>query len=154
VKRRFFENCQIAYDSHVATPNATAEAATADGCQAAATADCAKALGQELASEDKKKGEVTQNEMISFRQACEAACQEEINARVVVLVVEGTQVETHASVTSTRLYKNLTEAATVMGFNDVKTRNCVASSRGKASRTVSLRWTRMISTATSSPSCR
>ena len=125
MKRRFFENFQIAYDSHVATPNATAEAATADGCQAAATADCAKALGQELAAEDKKKGEVTQNEMTSFRQACEAACQEEINARVVMLVAEGTQAEIHASVTSTRLYKNLTEAAAVMGFYDVKQREAV-----------------------------
>ena len=36
------------------------------------------------------------------------------------LVAEGTHIEIKNSVTQTRLYQNLTEAATCMGFYDVK----------------------------------
>ena len=37
-----------------------------------------------------------------------------------MITAVGSDVEIHASVTRTRLYQNLTEAATVMGFYDVK----------------------------------
>ena len=120
VQKRFYDNFLIACDSHVGAPKATAEAATADGAKAAATADGATGVGQELVAEETKKSEVTQNDVTTFRQACETACQEELEGRVVLLVAEGTRAEIHASVTSTRCYKNLAEVAAVIGFYDVK----------------------------------
>ena len=90
----------------------------ADDATAAATADGVTGIGEEVASEDKKKTEVTQSHVAAFRVQCEQACQQEIDGRVVVLVAQGSDVEIHATLTKTRLYQNLTEAATAMGFYD------------------------------------
>ena len=120
VQARFFDKFQIAYDTHVGTNTATADAEKADGSQAAATADAANEVGNELATEDKKKSDVSPTDVTSFRQSCEQSCAKEIEARVVLLIAEGTQAEIQAWVTSTRLYSNLTEHAPLMGFYDVK----------------------------------
>ena len=74
----------------------------------------------QVSAETKKKTEVLQCQLDLFKMQCEKACQKEIDARVVLLVAEGSGTDVHASVTKTRLYQNLTEAATVMGFYDVK----------------------------------
>ena len=73
-----------------------------------------------MASEDKKKTEVTQNLLTAFRQQCEQACNKEIEGRVVMIVAEGSDVEINATLTTSRFYQNLTQAATLMGFYDVK----------------------------------
>ena len=91
-----------------------------DNATAAATADGATGIGEEVASEDKKKTEVTQIHVTAFREQCEQVCQQDIDCRVVMLVAEGSDVDIRATVTKTRWYQNLTEAATVMGFYDVK----------------------------------
>ena len=110
----------------------------------AATADGAKAIAQEVAVEEKKKLEVSPSDVTTFRAQCENACKQEIDARVVLIVAEGTAVEINASLTQTRLYQNLSESSTVIGFYYIKMRGCATSSRGKASPTVSLQWTRQI----------
>ena len=51
---------------------------------------------------------------------CEKCARRELDARVVVVLAEGTHAEIKANVASTRLYQNLTEAAPCMGFYDVK----------------------------------
>ena len=58
--------------------------------------------------------------MAQFRQECEKVCRREFDARVVILVADGTHTEIKANMTSTRLYQNLTDAAPCMGFYDVK----------------------------------
>ena len=122
VQARFFNNFQIAYDSLQGVPKAeTADADKKQGEAAAGTADAATALGKEVAAQEKKKSEVTKK----FRKACEQSCQAEIEGRVVMLLAEGSQAEINASITNTRLYQNLTDAATVMGFYDVKKREAL-----------------------------
>ena len=121
MSKRFFEPFQIAYDSLVGASKSNAtSAATAEGATSAATVDGATGIGEEVASDEKKKTEVTHIQVTAFRKQCEQACQQEIDGRVVLLVAEGSDVEVYATVTKTRLYQNLTEAATVMGFYDVK----------------------------------
>ena len=154
VLKRFLEPFRIAYDSLVGSPKGSSEQDKANNATEAATADAAQGIGEETAAENKKKTEVIQSHVELFRLQCEKACQKEMDARVVLLVAEGSGMDVHASVTTTRLYQNLTEAATVMGFYDVKMRGCVPSSRGKASPTVSLCWTRTTSIGTSSLSSR
>ena len=73
-----------------------------------------------MASEDKKKARVEQIHVTAFRKQCEQACQKEIDGRVVLLVATGADVEIRATVTTTRLYQNLTADTTVVGFYDVK----------------------------------
>ena len=122
VMKRFFEPFQIAYDSLVGKPLQSSEdAKAAEAATAAATANADAATAEAAAPEEKtKKSEVTQVHISAFRAQCEAACQKEIDGRVVIIFAEGTAVEIHASLTKTRLYQNLTEAATVMGFYDIK----------------------------------
>ena len=120
VSQRFFERFQIAYDSLVGSPKGSSEQDKADNATEAATADAAQGIGEEMAAENKKKTEVMQSQVDLFRLQCEKACQKEIDARVVLLVAEGSGVDIRDSLTKTRLYQNLTEAATVMGFHDVK----------------------------------
>ena len=69
-----------------------------------------------MASDDKKNTKVEPFHVTAFRKQCELACQKEIDGRVVLLVAEGDAVEIRATVTTTRLYQNLSEDATVMGF--------------------------------------
>ena len=120
VSKRFFDPFQIAYDSLVASPTTSSEQNKGDDAQEDPVADGTNALGEEMSAEDKKKAEITQNNLDFFRMQCEKACQREINARVVCFAAEGSSVAIHATLTKTRLYQNLTDAATVMGFYDVK----------------------------------
>ena len=60
------------------------------------------------------------SQVAAFRLLCEAHCRREIEARVVCLVSQGTHVELQKTVTSTRLYENLTAAAPCMAVYDVK----------------------------------
>ena len=117
VLKRFFEPFQIAYDSLAGVSKPAPEEKQAE---AEAAADGAKGIGKEVASEENKKVEVSPGDVTSFRKKCEEACAAELDGRVVMLVAEGTDVEIFQSVTQTRFYKNLTDAATVMGFYDVK----------------------------------
>ena len=96
------------------------ESSETDNATAAATADGATGIGEEVASDEKKKTDITQIQITAFREQCEHHCQQEIDGRVVLLVAEGSDVEVFATVTKTRLYQNLAEAATVMGVYDVK----------------------------------
>ena len=61
-------------------------------------------------------------ELSAFREQhwCEQHCLRELEARMVLLVAEGTHAEIKASVTTTRLYQHLTESVPCMGFYDVK----------------------------------
>ena len=106
------------------------------------------------ALEDNKKAEATHDDLAAFRAQRELACQRELDSRVVMLTAVGSDAEIHASVTTTRLYQNRTKEATVMGSTMSKIPGCATSSRGKASSTVSQRWTRQTSNGTSSPSFR
>ena len=78
--------------------------------------------------------------MSSFRTECEEHCRRELEARLVLLVMEGDHMEIQKSVTTTRLYHNLTEYVPFMGLYDVKMRGCVTSSRVKDSCIVSPSW--------------
>ena len=118
--KRFAEPFRIAYDSLVGPPKVSSQGDQTDAATEAATADAVKGLGEEAAAETRKGAEVTQTEVDKFRLQCEQACRQELEGRIVLLVAEGSGQDIHANVTTTRLYKNLTEAATVMGFYDVK----------------------------------
>ena len=120
VLARFVGPFRIAYDSLVAVPKGSSQEDQTGAAGEAATADAAQGVGAEVAAENKKNAEVTPSQVDCFRQQCEQACQKEIDGRVVLLTAEGSGADIRASVTTTRLYKNLTEAATVMGFYDVK----------------------------------
>ena len=56
-------------------------------------------------------------DVLTFRKQCEQHCLHELEARLVLLVAHA---ELKADVTNTRLYQNLTESASCMGFYDVK----------------------------------
>ena len=131
VLARFVGPFRIAYDSLVAVPKGSSQEDQTGAAGEAATADAAQGVGSEVAAENKKNAEVTPSQVDCFRLQCEQACQTEIDARVVLLVAEGSGADIHASVTATRLYKNLTEAATVMGYYDVKNARLCAVFEGQ-----------------------
>ena len=58
--------------------------------------------------------------MSSLRRQCEHHCTCELEARMVLIVAEGTNTDIKTAVTNTHLYHNLTMDASVMGFYDVK----------------------------------
>ena len=58
--------------------------------------------------------------MSVFRNQCEQHCTRELDARMVTLLAEGSHAEIKASVTTTRLYNNLTEDVPCMAFYGVK----------------------------------
>ena len=116
VLKHFFEPFSIAYDSLVGAAKGSSEQNKTEDAKEAETAEGAQGIGEEMSAENKKKTEVMQSQLDLFKTQCEKACQKEIDARVVLLVAEGSGTDVHASVTKTRLYQNLTEAATVMVF--------------------------------------
>ena len=71
------------------------------------------------------------SQLAAFRQLCEAHCRREIEARVVLLASQGTHVELQKTVTSSRLYANLTAAAPCMAVYDVKMPSYAGSSTTK-----------------------
>ena len=117
--KRFWEPFQIAFDSLSGSAKGASEEQTAALNTSAATAGGATGIDVEGALEDNKNIEATRDDLAAFRAQCELARQRELDSRVVMLTAVGSDAEIHASVTRTRLYQNLTEAATVMGFYDV-----------------------------------
>ena len=69
---------------------------------------------------EKNKVDSKETDLAAFRTQCEKHCARELEARLVSLVAEGSHIEIKASVTSTRLYQNLTDSVPCMGFYDVK----------------------------------
>ena len=69
---------------------------------------------------DKSKEDSKDADLKTFRTQCEKACLFELEGRLVPLVAQGSHVEINANVTSTRLYRNLTEAVPLIAFYDVK----------------------------------
>ena len=65
-------------------------------------------------SEEDSKGA----DLKTFRTQCEKACLFELEGRLVPLVAQGSHVEINANVTSTRLYRNMTEHVPLMAFYD------------------------------------
>ena len=74
--------------------------------------------------------------MGGFREKCEQRCRGELEARLVTILAEGTAVEINASVTSTRLYKNLTESVPLGAFYDVKNAKLVNIFEGEGFETI------------------
>ena len=132
VELRFMNEFAIAVDSCVSTTPASLpgtdagdQAASAGGTMASPSADL---------SSSKTAGQSEANGMpqvAAFRMLCEAHCRREIEARVVCLVSQGTHVELQKTVTSSRLYENLTAAAPCMAVYDVKMPSYAGSSTTK-----------------------
>ena len=61
-----------------------------------------------------------EEQLSAFRRSCEEHCQREIEARIVFLASHGSHIELQKSLTSCRLYQNLTAAAPCMAVYDVK----------------------------------
>ena len=119
VAKRFFEQFQIHYDTLTAAHRPVEAETKADKdpeADGAATADKKGAA----TAEKKKQEEVNQSDVTTFRQRCQAACEQELEKRTVLVVAEGTDVEIYQNLTQTRFYKNLTDSASLMGFYDVK----------------------------------
>ena len=124
VNQRFTTAFLIADDSLIGTPSAaSADAAAGPGGHNddSAAAKAAESASQKQESQaEKKKQDSRETDLSAFRRQCEMHCLRELEARLVLLVAEGTHAEIKASVTTTRLYQNLTENVPCMGFYDVK----------------------------------
>ena len=127
VAQRFFQVFSLARDSLVG--KVRAESADAGGGQEqSGTQSQGSTVGeapvgpgsQEQAKQPRKQPECKELDVSVFQKECEEHCRRELEARLVSLCANGTATEINASVTSTRLYGNLTAAASVMGFYDVK----------------------------------
>ena len=127
VSQRFFNCFVIAHDSLAGNSQAVS-ADAADSQDPSETPIPGSADGeapdpassQEQGKQPRKQPEMKELEVGAFQKECDAHCRRELEARMVALCANGTHVEINASVTSTRLYSNLTSAASVMGFYDVK----------------------------------
>ena len=120
VKQKFSTPFQVAYDSLCPKPEGAPEEqpAPAEGAPSAGSAPEAKTEG---GTEKKKVARETKDlDLREFRDSCEKHCCQELEARLVAMVAEGDHVEIKNSVTSTRLYQNLTAEVPLMAFYDVK----------------------------------
>ena len=81
-----------------------------------------------------------QDLLASFQTQCEQYCQRQLEARYVALVAQLTPLEIAASVTNTRLYQNLTDAAPFMAFYDVKNAKLCSVFEGEGATTRSQIW--------------
>ena len=129
VSARFATSFVMAYDSLTGAAQEFAAAkdaalASQAGSAAESAAGAAASAGGHAASAEtaaaKNGAAATKGTLAQFRQECEKVCRRELDARVVFLVAEGGGADIQATVTSTRLYQNLTEAVPCMGFYDVK----------------------------------
>ncbi len=120
---RFTTPFRIAYDSLVGLQCAASADEDAGpggyidesaGSIAAESAD-SKQPGQA----EKSKHDSRETHVSVFRRQCEQHCVRELEARMVTLLAEGSHAEIKASVTTTRLYHNLTEDVSLMAFYDV-----------------------------------
>jgi hypothetical protein len=127
VNQRFTTSFLIAYDSlnqrfttSFLISAATADAAAGPGDDSAAAKAAESASQKQESQAEMKKQDSRETDLSAFRRQCEMHCLRELEARLVLLVAEGTHAEIKASVTTTRLYQNLTENVPCMGFYDVK----------------------------------
>ena len=127
VKQRFTTAFRIAYDSLDGPPAAaSADAAAGPGGHGdeSAGSNAAESAGSQKqeSQAEKKHQDSMVTELSAFREQhwCEQHCLRELEARMVLLVADGTHAEIKASVTTTRLYQHLAESAPCMGFYDVK----------------------------------
>ena len=120
VKQKFSTPFQVAYDSLCPKPEGAPEEqpAPAEGTPSAGSAPEAKTEG---GTEKKKVARETKDlDLREFRDTCEKHCCQELEARLLAMVAEGDHVEIKNSLTSTRLYQNLTAEVPLMAFYDVK----------------------------------
>jgi hypothetical protein len=115
VNQRFFMPFQISYDSLLGLTNAASADAAAGpggyidesaGSKAAESADSTQDRQAEKNRHDSRETHVS-----VFRRQCEQHCVRELEARMVLMVAEGSHDEIKTSVTNTQLYHNLTEDA-------------------------------------------
>ena len=137
VSVRFTAGFSIAYDSLVGKP-AAASASGAEG-EGVDSRDSAKQNLPASAGASNQEKQTAKNKddanaaLPAFRDECEKHCKRELDARLVSLIAEGSHVEIHASVASTRLYENMTASVPgVMAYYDVRTQSCATSTRAKA----------------------
>ena len=104
--------CAISVDEDAGPGGYSAESA---GSKAAESAGSQQEGHAEKNTHDNKVTKLS-----VFRNRCEQHCVREFEARMVTLLAEGSHAEIKASVTTTRLYKNLTEDVPCMAFYDVK----------------------------------
>ena len=83
-----------------------------------------------------------QDLLAPFQKQCEHYCQRQLEARYVALVAQLTPLEIAASVTNTRLYQNLTDAAPFMAFYDVKNAKLCSVFEGEGATTRPQIWSR------------
>jgi hypothetical protein len=124
VNLRFFIPFKIAYDSLLGLSSAASADAAAGpggyidefaGSTAAESADSTQPGQAEKNTHDSRETHLS-----VFRRKCEQHCFRELEARMVLLVAEGSDAEIKTSVTNTQLYQILTEDASCMAFYDVK----------------------------------
>ncbi len=124
VSVRFTTPFRIAYDSLVGVRFAVSvdEDAGPGGysAESAGSNAAASAGSQQEGHAEKNTHDSKVTNLSVFRNQCEQYCARELEARMVTLLAEGSHAEIKASVTTTRLYKNLTEDVPLMAFYDVK----------------------------------
>ena len=77
-----------------------------------------------------------QGELVRFRKMCAEHCEGEINGRLISLIATGQFIEIQHSVTHTRFYQNLTDAAPFMALYDVKNARLCNAYDGEGSHRV------------------
>ena len=121
---RFTTPFRIAYDSLIGLrcPVSVDEDAGPGGYSAdsAGSNAAASAGSPQEAHAEKNTHDSKVTNLSVFRTECEHHCARELEARMVSLLAAGSHTELNASLTSTRLYKNLTEDVSLMAFYDVK----------------------------------
>jgi hypothetical protein len=124
VNQRFFMPFQVSYDSLLGLTNAASADAAAgpggyiDESAGSKAAESADSTQDRQAEKNRHDSRETQKSV--FRRQCEQHCVRELEARMVLVVAEGSHAEIETRVTNTNLYHNLTEDASCMAFYDVK----------------------------------
>ena len=106
VDQRFTTAFLVAYDSLVGTPAGAKAAEGAEQQPSASSGTAASAGPAFLAkseSELEKTPELREMQVSAFRAECEQHCRQELEARLVALVIEGDHAEIKKHVTNTRL---------------------------------------------------
>jgi hypothetical protein len=124
VNLRFTTPFMIAYDSLVGLQQAeSADAVVGPGgfSDESAGSNMAESADKTHESQaEEKRHDSRETTMSSFRRQCEQHCARELEARMVLIVAEGTNTDIKTAVTNTHLYQNLTMDASCMAFYDVK----------------------------------
>ena len=124
VNLRFTTPFQIAYDALVGLQSAeSADAAAGPGGysdESAGSKAAESADSKHESQAEENRHDSRETKMSSFRRQCEQYCARELEARMVLVVAQGTNTDIQTIVTNTHLYHNLTMDASVMAFYDVK----------------------------------